>query len=511
LENETSSREEAGGAPPPRRGVGIGTVIVVALVSAGLAAGATYLALAGHSPPAASGAGPAAPAQRYQCPMHPNIVQDRPGDCPVCGMKLVKVEAGKNEPDKKQAAAAGDKYQCPMHPSIVQDRPGECPICGMKLVKVEAEESAPRGLATVDIDPARQQLIGLHTSAAASGSISGSWRTVGRVAVDETRVRHINIKVPGYVEKIYVNYVGRPVRKGGPLFSIYSPELLAAQEEYLIALRSRRALARGALATDGDALTKAARRKLALWDVPASAIARLEQSGEPTRLLTLYSPVSGVVVKKEVVEGMRLEAGAMPYEIVDLSTVWFLADVYESDLHRVKIGLPATLALKGLPGREFQGKVLFIDPMLDPKTRTAKVRLAFPNPQGELRPEMFGEAVLRTADRQALRIPEDAVIDSGTEKIVFVALGKGKFQPRTIKTGESGADHVEVLSGLKEGERVVTRANFLVDSESRLRASLAELSAAKPKESARVLPESSTAPKPVPDDAPAGGAPAHKH
>lgn len=424
-------------------------------------------------------------------------------------------------------------YQCPMHPSIVQDHPGECPICGMKLVKVEQEAGSQAhppahdgaeqgagppvgGMAVVEIDPSRQQLIGLKTAEVTRGPVGGAWRTVGRVAIDETRVRHVNLKITGFVERIFVDFIGKKVRRGDPLFSIYSPELLSAQEEYLLALRTRGALnsAGGALQQDGEALVAAARRKLSLWDVPESEIERITATGQPSKTLTFYSPVSGVVTRKDVVEGMKLDAGAMPYEIVDLSAVWVLADVYESELRLVHEGMAATLKLNAFPNREFKGQVVFIDPLLDPKTRTVKVRLTFPNATGELRPEMFGEVVLQGVSREGLRIPLDAVIDSGTERVVFVALGEGKFEPRRVKTGENDGSLVEVVSGLEAGERVVTRANFLVDSESRLRASLSDLTsgAATPAspESARVLggtPPTEPPSKGSPAPGPAAGAP----
>jgi len=335
------------------------------------------------------------------------------------------------------------------------------------------------GMATVDIDPSRQQLIGLKTVEVKAGPIGGAWRTVGRIAIDETRVRHINLKVPGFVERVYVDFVGKRVKKGDPLFSIYSPELLSAQEEFLLALKTRGALAKagGAVMGDGETLVAAARRKLALWDVPPSEIDRIARDGQPTKTLTFYSPLAGVVTRKDIVEGMKLDAGAMPYEIVDLSSVWVLADVYESELRFIKEGMTATLMLTAFPNREFTGAVVFIDPLLDPKSRTVKVRLTFPNPKGDLRPEMFGEVVLHGTPREGLRLQTDAIIDSGTDKVVFVAVGEGKFQPRRVKLGARDGTFTEILDGLDEGERVVTRANFLIDSESRLRASLAEMSA----------------------------------
>jgi Cu(I)/Ag(I) efflux system membrane fusion protein len=359
----------------------------------------------------------------------------------------------------------------------------------MKLVKMApggggGGEASPEGLVAVTIDPARQQLIGMKIVHAERGEVGGAWRTNGRVAIDETRVAHVNVKFNGFMERVYADFIGKPVRRGEPLYSIYSPELLSAQEEYLLALRTRKTLggAGGALAGEGDDLVRAARRKLELWDVPTSEIDRIERTGEPSRTVTFYSPATGVLTKKDVVPGMKVAAGDMPFEIVDLSHVWVLADAYETDLARVKVGMKATLTLKAFPNRTFEGRVAFLDPLLDPRTRTAKIRIDFPNPTGELRPEMFGEVVFAGKAREALRIPGDAVIDSGTKSVVFVSLADGKFQPREVKTGDTDGTWTEVVSGLSPGDGVVTRANFLVDSESRLRASLEALSSATAKQ-----------------------------
>jgi Cu(I)/Ag(I) efflux system membrane fusion protein len=466
------------------------TFLALAVMATALAAsGGTWL-LAHRGDHGDEGAAPAgAVKERWQCPMHPSIIQDHPGDCPICGMKLVKVSAGPVAPSAggggEATATAGaaaeqkEQWQCPMHPSIIQDHPGDCPVCGMRLVKVERVGDggpAPEGLSGVTIDPARQQLIGLKIAHVERGPVGGAWRTNGRVAIDETRVHHVNVKFSGFMEHVHADFVGRPVKKGEPIFSIYSPELLAAQQEYLLALETRKRLAAsGGMSADGDALVQAARRKLELWDVPAAELDRLERTGQPTRTLTFFSPATGVLTKKDVVPGMRVNAGDMPFEIVDLSRVWVLADAYESDLRLVRVGMPATLTLKAFPGRIFTGRVAFIDPLLDPKTRTAKVRVEFSNPGGELKPEMFGDVVFQGSARQALRVPADAIIHSGTRSVVFVALPDGKFQPREIQVGEGNSEWVEVASGLRNGDGVVTRANFLVDSESRLRASLAAL------------------------------------
>jgi len=285
-------------------------------------------------------------------------------------------------------------------------------------------------------------------------------------------VRKINVKIDGFVEKLFVDFVGKPVRRGEPLFALYSPDLLNAQNDYALAVRTRSQLG-GAPA--GEDLVAAARRRLELWDVPRSAIAHLDHGGAPLRDLTLVSPISGVVTAKNIVQGSRIAAGDTPFEITDLSQVWVLADAHESDLPRAHLGTPVSLTLAAIPNRVFTGRVTFIEPVLDPKTRTAKVRLAFANPRGELRPEMFGEVVFHSRPHDGVRVPADSIIDSGDRKVVFVAIGDGRFQPREVKTGDAAGDMVEVLSGVQAGESVVARASFLVDSESRLKAALAAL------------------------------------
>ncbi len=382
-------------------------------------------------------------------------------------------------PGQAQAPAKA-MFQCPMHPQIIQDHPGDCPICGMALVPMEGGAPAGGGMdshASVVIDAERQQLIGLRTATVVEGPVGGELRTTGRVAVDETRVRKVNVKVDGYVERLLVDFVGKPVSKGQTLFTIYSPELLAAQQEYLLALRTRKSLEGSPeLQRSGEELAASARRRLALWDIPASALEALERTGQPVKALAIPSPVSGVVTAKSVVEGSRITSADTPFEITDLSHVWVLVDVYEAELGRVRVGTPAELTVPAFPGRAFQGRVAFLDPVLDPKTRTAKARLEFPNPGGALKPEMFGEVLLRSQARKGLVVPLDAVLDAGASKIVFVALGQGKFEPREVVTGEAAGDRIEIRSGLEPAEEVVVRAAFLVDSESRLKAAVAQLS-----------------------------------
>jgi len=419
------------------------------------------------------------PKTIYQCPMHPNVTSEHPGDCPICGMKLKPMEpTGKDSAPTRERKIAF--YRNPMDPKQTSPVPMKDEM-GMDYIPVYEDELSGAGaevpgLATVIIDPARQQLIGLRTAKVTRGPVSGSWRTVGSVQVDPRRVRRINVKVEGFVERIYVNFPGQPVKRGQALFSLYSPSLLATQNEYLIALKTRDALAQsGSKSEVGESLVASARRKLELWDVPMSEIKRLERTGKPSKSLTFYSPISGVVTAKNITEGSALNPGDTPYEITDLSVVWVLADAYESDLQRVKLKMPAVLTLAAIPDQTFRGVVEFIDPVLNVETRTAKVRMSFPNPDGALKPGMYGEVTLQGETREALRIPFDAVIQSGTKNVVFLALGEGRFQPVEVQLGVKDSDQVEVKNGLQEGQEVVTRANFLIDSESQLRASLSAM------------------------------------
>jgi Cu(I)/Ag(I) efflux system membrane fusion protein len=414
--------------------------------------------------------------------MHPTITSDHPGDCPICGMKLVPVNNGGTPPSP--SGRPGERklafYRSPMDPKQTSPTPRKDEM-GMDYVPVYEDEvkgtgTQVQGLAAVTIDPSRQQLIGLRTAEVTKGPVAAAWRTVARIQVDPTRVRKTNVKVDGYVERIFVDFVGQSVRKGQPLFSIYSPTLLSAQNEYLLALQTQDTLAKsGAAPAINGNLVQAARRRLELFDVPEAEVDRLTRTREPSKTLTLVSPIAGVVTAKNVVQGASVSPGAAPYEITDLGMVWVMADAYESDLRRIRVGMKATLTLSAYPGKTFPGEVVFVDPLLDPQTRTAKVHLHFANSGRELKPEMYGEVSLQTPVRDGLRIPADAVIRAGNRDVVFIALGEGKFEPRVVQLGVKDGDEIEVLDGVSAGDAVVTRANFLVDSESQLRASLAAI------------------------------------
>ena len=419
------------------------------LAALAVGAGGAWLAMRHRSAPAAQSVPAGDPIVFYRNPMNPKITSPA----------FMKDEMGMD--------------YIAVHQSELQGGAAPAQPAG----KDGGDGPAVDGLAAVKIDPDRQQLIGLTTAPVRQGPVGGLIRTTARVAVDETRIRHIHVKVDGYVEKLFVDFVGMPVAKGAPLFTFYSPDFVAAQEEYLLALQTQKRLAGGGLAASGTDLLDAARRRMTLWDVPPSELAHLEQTGTVRKSLTLYSPITGVVTAKTAVEGIRIGPADTPFELTDLGSVWGVADVYEPELAQVKVGMPAELTLGSFPDRTFHGRVAFIDPQVDPKSRTVKVRVTLPNPRGELKPEMFGEMVLQSRARQGLVIPVDAVLDSGVRKVVFVALGDGRFSPREVETGTSTGDTVEIRSGLKAFESVVTRANFLVDSESRLRAALAQFAA----------------------------------
>jgi len=369
-------------------------------------------------------------------------------------------------------------YQCPMHPQIMQDHAGSCPICGMDLVVMEGSQSlmspGPEGLVTVQIDAQRRQLIGLRTAVAEETPLGGEIRAPARIVAAEPGLHRVTVKTPGYVERLPADFTGKAVKKGDLLLELYSPDFLTAQKEYSVALRAMKdAPDPGQWAE----LVRAARRRLEYLDAPQGLLESLGHGGEPVRCLQVFSPASGVVTARNVAQGGFVSESETILEIADLSLVWALADLFERDVAQVKVGDQATLDVPALGGgaKGLKGRVVFIDPIVDTGTRTLKARLEFPNPSGLLRPEMIGSVAFGMAPAKALTIPLDAVLDSGHRKIVFVDATGGYFEPREIEVGRVGGGRVEVLDGLEAGEAVVTRAAFLLDSESRLQAALAEL------------------------------------
>lgn len=405
---------------------------------------------------------------QYVCPMEQDgVVSDHPGECPKCGMELVQV------PEAPSVAAAHGPaiYSCPMHPEVEKEGPGKCPKCGMYLVRkaegqpvvepaAPAEKQGVPGLVPVTIPAERLAKIGVRTAAVERGSLDGQVRTVGVVAADERKRNVVQTRYAGWIEQLLVDETGAQVKKGQPLARIYSPELYQAQVEYLNALQW------------GGELVQPARQRLELLGIDEVDLAALRKAGKPERSMTLRAPASGHVMHKGAVAGAYVSPGTILFEVADLSRVWVLADVYEQDIPRVKVGAGASFAASSAGGDRYTGKVTFVYPTVDPATRTMKVRLEIENPEIALRPGAFGDVRLDVSGREGLLVPRDAVIETGDHVYTLVAQGGGRFAPREVHILGRSGDHL-LVHGVDAGEQVVTSAGFFIDSESRLRAALA--------------------------------------
>ncbi len=370
----------------------------------------------------------------------------------------------------------------PMHPWYKSGVPGIAPDCGMKLVPVYPGEEArydrranklPEG--SVQIAPEKQQLIGVEYGTAEYETVRGSIRAVARVALDETKIAKVHSKLEGWIDQVFVDFTGQQVRQGDPLLTIYSPEALATQQEYLLAIKAQRLMHDNPvheMLGSTENLVDAAKKRLELWDIGESQIAGIAASGVPLKNLTLNSPIAGFVMERNAFAKQRIVPETALYTVADLSRVWVMADVFEYEAATVRIGTPATLTLSAMPGRTFRGRVSYILPQVDPATRTLKVRVEFDNPDFALKPDMYGEVEFQTGGGRRLAVPQTAVLDSGDRQTVFVDRGKGYFEPREVKTGARSDGHVEILSGLQPGERIVISGNFLIDSESQLKTAL---------------------------------------
>jgi RND family efflux transporter MFP subunit len=368
-------------------------------------------------------------------------------------------------------------YQDPMHPWYHSDKPGFAPDCGMKLVPVYASEKPSASLPPggVEISSARQQLMGVTTAKTEYRTLDQTIRSVGQVAMDETRLAHVHVRTSGWIKKVFVDYTWQQVKQGDPLFTFYSPDLLATEQECLLALRARDSLAKSSfpeIATAGASLLEAARRRLELWDLTEGEIHDIEASGKPAHDITIFSPIAGYVVDRKAFPNQYVSPEMDIYQLVDLSSIWAEGEIYESDAPSVSLGQSAVLTTEALPNLAMRGRLIFISPTLKPDTRTITVRVEFPNPGVKLKPGMFVNVELHRGLGRRLTVPADAVLDSGTHQRVFVARGKGVFEPRTVTVGARTGDYAVILSGLHAGELVVTRANFLIDSESNLRQSV---------------------------------------
>jgi Cu(I)/Ag(I) efflux system membrane fusion protein len=368
----------------------------------------------------------------------------------------------------------------PMHPVYRSDKPGIAPDCGMKLEPVY-EDAAPAAASsaatqppgTIQISPEKQQLIGVKFGSAEYTTVSETLRAVGKIAVDETRIVRVHPKVEGWIDHVNVDFIGAPVKKGDPLLSIYSPEMLASEKEYLLALKAHDVM------PDGDALVKASRKRLELWDLSPVQIDELEQTKQPIQSITVYAPATGVISARNSFAHQRITPETELYAITDLSRVWVMADLFENDLPKIRMGETAMVKMPYASGGAFTARVDFLQPQVDPQTRTTKVRLEAANPSMNLRPDMFVDVEFSIGGARQLTVPVDAVLNAGSRQTVFIDRGNGNLEPRTVETGDQVDDRIVITRGVNAGDRIVTSANFLIDSESQLKAAVAGMGAAK--------------------------------
>ncbi len=426
----------------------------------------------------------------YTCGMHPNVIQKGPGQCPICKMDLNPIKSGGG------AAGSGGKKErvikywvAPMNPSFVSDKPGKSPM-GMDLVPVyEDEVESERA---VEIDPRVVQNIGVRTAEVQRGRLTKTIRATGEIVEDETQVGIINLKIAGWIDTVFVDETGQSVRKGDRLLDIYSPQLVSTQEEYLIALRNMEKLEESSSKSvvEGAKRTLAStRRRLLYWDITGAQIDALAKSGEVSKTMVLRSPFTGVVTMKNALPGQKVVPGTDLYHIADLSTIWVEASVFDADLPHIWVGQEATMDLAFMPGTTFRGKVTFISPVLNAKTRDLKIRLEFPNPDLKLKPGMYADVVIQSViSEDATLLPAEAVIHSGKRSVIFVTRGEGRFIPTDVLLGSYGQDNkVQVLAGVVPGERVVTSAQFLLDSESSFQEALRKMMEAETPELAKEI------------------------
>lgn len=397
--------------------------------------------------------------------------------------KLTK-EAGwfKKDTHNHQEQTTGPLYTCPMHPFIIQDKPGSCPICGMELIKKltdaqntvqtpEQQQQAEK-LGQIALSTTQRVMANVATQPAAVQSITKEINAVGVVQYDQSRQAKVTAWIAGRIDRLHVDTVGAYVSKNRPVAEVYSPELLASQQEYLLAVKSREQLKNSpipSIAQNGEGLVASARQRLMLYGVKESQIADLEKAGKPNIRLPIYTPLSGVVTEKLVQQGQYVNVGDPLFNIADLSQVWIEIEVYESEFQNIRVGQPVEITSQSFPGKRFSGRVAFIYPFLDPKTRTVRARVEMPNPGLKLKPDMFVQAAIKLNLGSAIVVPVTAVMDSGKRQMVWIETQPGVFEPRQVQVGQRTDDQIQILSGIKAGDKVAVSGAYLIDSESQLR------------------------------------------
>ncbi len=410
--------------------------------------------------------------------MHPAYKSDRPGIAPDCGMALVPKYAEEEtahqhmpaRPDPNRKVAF---YRDPEQPSYTSDKPGLNPETGNELKPVYEGGPAAMPAGTVKISTEKQQLIGVRMGTVAVSSEGRTIRAAGRVVADESRIAHVHTRIEGWIDHVHVHTTGSFVKEGDPLLTLYSPELLATQQEYLLALKARETFQASPLegsAGRAESLVQAARRRLELLQFNPQRLEEIERTGKPIVNVTVFAPASGYIMKRNAFHSQMVKPDMELYTIVDLNRVWVMTDVFEHEMPAIRVGMPAEVSAAGAPGRTFRASVNYIQPEVDPVTRTVKVRVEAANPGLLLKLDMFADVELRAGSTPRLTVPADAVLDAGQRKTVFVDLGGGYLEPRLVETGERFGGRVVILSGLRAGERIVVSGTFLVDSESQLKA-----------------------------------------
>jgi RND family efflux transporter MFP subunit len=452
----------------------------IVLVLLGIALGAVYLA-ARHRWPFAEKTQQAAAKSNvlyWYDAMNPQNHYNKPGKAPD-GMDLVPMMVAPQSQLSITTTSETAQHKIlywydPMHPVYKSDKPGVAPDCGMTLVPKYADEKdagqLPQGAIVVPLE--KQALAGVRTALVERKALAREIHTTAEIVADESRISHVHVKVSGFIDRVEVNSIAQLVRKGEPLFTFYSPDLMATEEEYLIAKRGDSTLGSAPfkeIAQGAQSLLESTRERLRYWDISEEQIRQLDQSGKASRTLTIYSPVSGFITDRKAFPQASITPDTEIYTISDLSNVWALADIYENEVPFVRVGQRVTFTLSYYPGKTYSGSISFIYPTVDPQTRTVKVRVQLANPGYILKPQMFADAQVHVDYGTQIAVPREAVVDSGTEQQVFVAQAGDIFVPRKVTLGATVDDQVVVLSGLKAGETVVTSGNFLIDSESRLK------------------------------------------
>jgi RND family efflux transporter MFP subunit len=450
----------------------------------------------------------------YVDPMHPAYKSDKPGVAPDCGMTLEPVYADEAGGTGGHAGRTVLYYQDPKDSKYHADKPGLNPETGNTLEPVYAEAALAPKPGAIKISPERQQLIGVRFATVELDGQTRTIRAVGKVTYDETRVAHVHTRIDGWIEKVFVDFTGDFVKQGQPMLTIYSPEMLASQQELLLAARARDLMRNNPLASaaqHGDSLFDAAKRRLQLWQLSDDQIQQVLTSKQPIASVTLYAPASGFVSERKAFPNQKVTPDSDLYTITDLSRIWIMADVFESDITSIKIGDSAYVSFSSRNAPPLGAKVNYIQPQVDPMTRTLKVRLDAGNPGLRMKPDMFVNVEFGIAGAKQLVVPADAVLDTGDRQTVFVDLGNGYLEPRKVVVGDRFGDRVAITRGLAAGERVVSSGTFLIDSESQLKAAASGMGAPPHQHDGapRAKPMDPSMPMPEPKSPTTPGAPRH--